>query len=208
MKAVEITGQKYSRLTAIERVKGSLWRFRCDCGTEIERTANSVRSGNTKSCGCLRRETTIAKNASHGMTDHPLYSRWAGMIQRCTNPKHVGYKNYGAKGVKVCERWMSFENFLADMGVPDEGMTLDRKESDGDYEPGNCRWATAAEQSRNTSRNVVIEVDGLALTVRDWEIKLGRGRGSIQRRIDLGWPHQSAVTEPVQPGKAFKRRES
>jgi len=206
MKALEIEGKKFSRLTAIRRVTGKMWLFRCDCGNEIERIGTSVTSGNTKSCGCLRKEATAARNASHGLTTHPLYFRWAGMIQRCVNPNHVGYKNYGAKGVKVCERWMNFESFLSDMGMPKTGESIDRIDSNGDYEPTNCRWASSKEQSRNTKRNVVVEVDGVSLTVRDWEIKLGFGRGAIQRRIDLGWPHKSAVTEPIRPGKHLERR--
>lgn len=142
------------------------------------------------------------------VTKHPLYVLWAGMIARCENPNHVGYKNYGGRGIKVCERWrMSFENFLEDMGERPPGTTLDREDGNKDYEPGNCAWKTTAEQSRNTKRNVYIEVGGVRKTLRDWEIDSGVKRGAYQRRIDLGWDPVAAVTLPLQPGKPLRTRE-
>ena len=138
---------------------------------------------------------------------HPLYTRWSGMRARCNNPKHVAYHNYGGKGVTVCERWNDFGLFVADMGMPPTELhTLDRKKSSGPYEPENCRWATPGEQSRNTCRNNVIRIGCISLTVRDWEIRNGVGRGTYQRRIDLGWDGADAVTQPVQAGKSLSRR--
>lgn len=204
---IPVPGQKFWRLTAVRPTEGVKWIFRCDCGNEVEVVRAQVMRGNNKSCGCQKRDATVARNTTHGNSKHPLYQRWAGMVQRCKNPNHVGYKNYGAKGVKVCERWLKFENFLADMGEPKPGESLDRyPNAKGDYEPGNCRWASAADQSRNTSRNVIVTVGGESKTVRDWEIEKGVNRGAFQRRVDLGWPLERAVTEPIQPGKAFENR--
>lgn len=205
---IPAVGQKFGRLTAVEATTGLKWRFRCDCGVEVERVRATVVGGNTKSCGCLRREVVIAKNTNHGLVGHSLYQRWAGMIQRCTNPNHVGWLNYGGRGIKVCDRWLgSFESFLADMGeCPSGEHSIEREDSDGNYEPGNCKWATSAEQSRNTKRNVVVSVDGKTMTIRDWEIEKGVNRGAFQRRVDLGWSLERAVTEPIQPGKSLERR--
>jgi len=203
---VPVAGQKFWRLTAVRPTEGVKWIFRCDCGAEIERVRAQVMRGNTKSCGCQKRDATVARNTTHGNSKHPLYQRWAGMVQRCNNPNHVGYKNYGARGIKVCDRWLKFENFLADMGMPKEGESIDRIDVDGDYTPENCRWASSAEQARNTGRNVVVTVNGKSMTVRDWEIEKGVSRGAFQRRVDLGWPLEKAVTEPIQPGKAFENR--
>lgn len=213
--AINLSGDKYGRLTVISKaphrlvsgVKRTVWNCVCECGGHIAVTTNSLRRGNTKSCGCQKRDATVARNTTHGNSKHPLYQRWAGMVQRCNNPNHIGYKNYGAKGVKVCESWLKFENFLADMGEPKPGESLDRyPNAGGNYEPGNCRWATAAEQSRNTNRNVIVTVDGKSMTVRDWEIEKGVNRGAFQRRVDLGWPLERVVTEPIQPGKALEDR--
>jgi len=136
-----------------------------------------------------------------------MYQMWAGMIQRCNNPNHVGYANYGGRGISVCERWMgSFEAFLEDMGERPVGSTIDRKQNDGNYEPGNCEWKTRFDQSRNTSRNVLVTIDGVTKTVRDWEIEMKVKRGTFQRRIDLGWDHDLAVTLPVEPGKSLEKR--
>ena len=212
--ALNLTGMKFSRLTVIgpapkRLVCGVLrttWACVCDCGNKIDVTTNSLRRGNTKSCGCQKRDSTVARNTTHGNSKHPLYQRWAGMVQRCRNPNHIGFANYGGRGIKVCERWLNFENFLADMGMPAPGESLDRIDPNADYKPENCRWATAAKQSRNTCRNVIVTVGDKSLTVRDWEIEKGVKRGAFQRRIDLGWPHELAVTEPIMPGKALERR--
>lgn len=207
MKAVEIAGERYNRLVALERVKGGIWRFKCDCGNQVERKAAFVRYGSVKSCGCLIRDRQAERCTTHGLSKHPLYWRWAGMIARCTNPSHTAYANYGGRGIKVCERWRSFENFLADMGNPPTlAHSIDRRDVNGDYTPENCFWATRAKQARNTRRNRFIEHAGQRLTVRDWEHKMGVKRGTFQRRLDSGWNEILAVTLPVQPGKPLRRR--
>lgn len=142
-------------------------------------------------------------------SSHPLYVRWAGMRSRCNYKKNINYHNYGGRGVTVCERWNSFVLFVEDMGMPPSKLhSLDRIDSSGNYEPSNCRWSTTKEQSRNTRRNVYVEIEGKSLTVRDWEIEHKVVKGAYQRRIDLGWPPIEAVTQPIIPGKALFRRSS
>lgn len=152
-------GQRYFRLVAVELVerRGSLyrWRFRCDCGVETIAKAADVRRGRQRSCGCWKDEQTAQRNrdaAKHGMWQSPEYHCWIAMRRRCNDPRAQAYQRYGGRGIAVCERWQSsFENFLADMGVrPSAKHSIDRyPDNDGNYEPGNCRWATPDQQATN-----------------------------------------------------------
>jgi hypothetical protein len=192
----DIAGQKFSRLTAIKKIKPGTWMFRCDCGSEIEKQKVAVTRGNTKSCGCLRKDRVTERNRDGAGTrrkdtrvvSHPLYNLWNGMKARCSNPNHVGYRNYGARGVKVCERWSDFWAFVEDMGERPVGTTLDRVDPSGDYTPDNCRWATRKQQSLNTSRNIRLTHNDVTLTVREWADRLGVDQKLLNRRRALGWP--------------------
>lgn len=154
-KFVDRTGQKFSRLTVVCRAESRIlsgklrtyWRCQCECGEEIEVLAESLVTGNTKSCGC-------AKNwwwsKTHALSKSKTYSAWAAAKSRCLNSDHPSYRHYGGRGIQMCKRWRdSFEAFLSDMGCAPGGLELDRIDNDGDYEPGNCRWTTRSEQLRN-----------------------------------------------------------
>ena len=125
----------------------------CSCGKRVIAYKSQLVNGRHKSCGCLKRERIIEQSTTHGLHNHELYNTWKNMWQRCTNPNNPKYPRWGGRGITVCERWLKFENFFADMGERPEGMTLDRyPDGAGNYEPGNCRWATKAEQTANRKR--------------------------------------------------------
>jgi hypothetical protein len=210
-------GQRFGRLTLIERA-GSVstgaqaWRVRCDCGTEKVVSLAACRTGNTRSCGCLRRENgtkyLIAANVTHGACvggKSREYKTWLGIISRCYNPKCDSFANYGGRGIRVCVRWLhSFENFLADMGPkPGPHHSVERADCDGDYSPENCRWATPLEQSRNTRRNRRLTINGETLCLAEWAERVGLNRNTLQKRLASGWPAEAAVMAP----RGAKRRD-
>lgn len=143
-------------------------------------------------------------NTTHGMTKTITYSSWRSMRSRCNNPKDASYARYGGAGVYVCERWSSFECFLEDMGErPSLEHSLDRIDNSKGYEPNNCRWASILQQHNNRGDNRVLEFNGESLTLAEWARKLGVNRLTIVGRLNLGWPVERALTEPLH---AEKRR--
>lgn len=172
------------------------WVCRCECGGSADVSKYALKSGASVSCGCVRRErhTTHGQSARGHRTG--TYSAWHGMLSRCTNPNHIAYRLYGARGVSVCARWRKFAAFYEDMGARPRGCTLDRIDNARGYEPGNCRWATAAEQARNTRRNNWLTLNGERLTLTDWCNRYGVNTGTVRARLRFGWSHEEALTTP------------
>ena len=174
-------GTRFGRLVVLKRSSGKEHRLlcECDCGSKKTIVAASLRHGQTRSCGCLQKERAIESRRIHGHCGSVrkasrTYTTWRGMMQRCTNPTHNRWERYGGRGITVCERWLKFENFLADMGERPPGKTIDRyPDTNGNYEPGNCRWATAGEQSNNRRSNRTITVGGVTRTMAQWARALG-----------------------------------
>ncbi len=158
MNKSSLQGLKFGRLLVVSEHGRSndnkvVWNCLCDCGKTANVRSTHLKGGRVKSCGCLRNDTSRAINITHGKSKTPEYEIWCGMIKRCRNKKSTGYPHYGGRGIVVCGRWDTFENFLADMGTrPDPTYSIERLDNNGNYEPYNCKWATPAEQSRNTRK--------------------------------------------------------
>jgi len=196
----DITGIRFGMLTAIRpayRLKGKLmWEFSCDCGTIKIANGTYVRTGQTKSCGCL----AAPGKAVFGVPVKTLREHriWHGMISRCENPNLKEYKYYGAKGISVCESWRkTFLNFFSDMGKCPNGLTLDRIDSKGNYEPGNCRWASHGTQARNTSGNIMVSINGESKCVCEWLEHFGLKKATYLGRLKSGWTREMALKTPV-----------
>lgn len=194
---VDLSGRQFGRLTVESLVPRSEWRNGCacwecvcKCGTRRIVRSNSLINGNTTSCGCYHREQLSQRATTHGGLKIPGYFSWAKAKRRCTTPTNPDYPNYGGRGIKMCDRWLNdFAAFLADMGPrPSSAHTLDRIDVNRDYEPGNCRWAVSAVQSRNTRRNVRVIYDGKLMCLTDAATLAGLCVGTVEWRRRSGWP--------------------
>lgn len=209
-KKIDITGNKFNRWTVICREDSnvhsqSMWKCLCDCGNIKTVAGFNLKNGASKSCGCLNMESRHSrakyKHIPEG-TSSPEYLSWQGMIKRCNNKNDKFYKDYGGRGIKVCDEWLhDFEIFFRDMGPkPSRKYSIDRINNDGDYGPTNCRWVTTREQSRNTRRNVIIEIDGIILCLADWIERLHIMGNNIHEKIGArlrrGWSPLEALSTP------------
>jgi len=170
-----LTGKRFGRLTVLLRARNDKqgkpqWYCWCSCGNTTIKRSTVLRNGTATSCGCFAREETIRRASTHGMTKTVEWAHWKGIRCRCANPNT---KHYHQRGIRVCDRWNSFENFLADMGQCPTGYTIDRIDNSKGYEPGNCRWATVTEQNRNKTSNVWITHNGETMLAVDWSRRLG-----------------------------------
>lgn len=194
----DLQGLAFGRLTPVEITgrdkSGQRWLCKCECGVEkvIQRCA--LVSGAAKSCGCYNLEKTAERgraNRKHGAVGTSTYKIWAGMHKRCNDLKD---SRYGGRGIKVCERWSEFENFLADMGKRPEGMSIERDKVDGNYEPGNCRWATDVEQANNRRSTRYIEFNGKRQSMTMWAREIGINPLTLRARLEMGWTAERALT--------------
>ncbi len=208
-KFADLDGRRFGRLTVIgfagkERYVPKWW-CRCDCGNTAKPAAYSLLKGETQSCGCLQRERSAAAATRHGLRSHPLYKTWKDMRARCLSPSNASFPSYGGRGISVCDRWRfgeggkgGFECFVEDMGPRPPGHTLDRyPDNDGNYEPGNCRWASAREQARNRRTSRAVIINGSRMTLAEACERLGRNYEAVHRRIVRhGWEAERALGVP------------
>lgn len=209
---IDLAGQKFARLAVVrvhgKAARGSItWECQCDCGKAVVVIGSHLRSGNTKSCGCLNVEGIIARSTTHGHSRKGRitseFHTWASMIKRCSNPAADDYQRYGGRGISVCERWAnSFETFLSDMGPKlSPKHSIDRINNNGNYEPGNCRWLTEKDQQRNRRDNRQVEFNGRTQCISAWAEELGVVESRIRYRLNRGWTAARALTEPVRHGR-------
>lgn len=189
MQQTLMEGKTFNRLTVVEQhgfyKSKKVWHCKCDCGTSIFVTTGSLTSGNTKSCGCLKRELLT----KHGMYKTRTYRIWQAMLNRCRQKQFSHY--YG--DISVCENWKVFEQFFADMGECPEKMSIDRINPSGNYEPNNCRWANKKTQARNTKRRVEYQHNGIKMSLIEWSEYLGIKHETIRGRIRRGWSFEDAI---------------
>lgn len=193
-KFIDLTGQQFGRLLVIRRVgqKGekTMWLCLCDCGNEAIVSSGNLRS-ETTSCGCYQKEQARKAKTKHGMSHSALSYIWVSIKQRCFNKKNKGYKNYGGRGIKICKEWInSFQAFYDYVSqLPhcgEKGYSLDRINNDGNYEPGNVRWATRSEQNRNRRRVRTFKNNGQTHTLQEWSELTGIPFGTIEYRYRQG----------------------
>lgn len=198
MALIDLTGKTYGYLTVknFSRVavspcgsKNAMFMCECKCGNNIEVLAQSLKSGNTKSCGCHK----IKVHTKHGMVNTGTYKSWSCMKSRCFHKSTPLYKNYGGRGITVCDRWLDFNNFLLDMGERPKGKSLDRIDVNKNYEPSNCRWATVIEQANNTTRNHNITFNGVCKTLTQWANELQISTAALTKRLNK-WSLEKALT--------------
>lgn len=211
-KGASVIGERFGRLVVISRAadyvradgrRDQKFLCHCDCGQRLITHRQTLLSGATRSCGCLQKELAAKRAVTHGATVGGIHTRayriWRGMLQRCRDKRQPNYKKYGALGVRVCSRWENFENFITDMGeCPSEKHSIDRHPNySGDYEPGNCRWATGSEQANNKRNNRFIEFKGSSYTARQLSLATGVNYALLRERIwMLGWSAEAAVNTP------------
>ena len=203
----DLTGEKIGRLTVIKRVENNKannaqWLCQCECGKEIITTTANLKRRHSKSCGCLRKEHTSGINNNfykHGMYNTKLYQTWHNMKQRCFNKNSSHYKNYGGRGIKVCDEWLEFMNFYnwAMSNEYSEGLTIDRIDVNGNYEPDNCRWVDNKTQCNNKRNNHLITYNGKTHTMMEWSRLLNIKYDVLRFRLKRGWDIEKALTERI-----------
>lgn len=196
--ATLMPGAVFGRLTVLSATSKRnshgdiIYLCSCACGNEKLTTSYLLKSGHVRSCGCLRKDKPNA--FKHGMSESREFKIWADMHKRCTNPKHKSFSHYGARGIHVCKRWDSFENFFEDMGRSPVGWTIDRIDPNGNYEPANCRWASRTTQARNRRSNHLITYKDETHCLSEWAEKIGISREALKQRLKRGWPLNKALT--------------
>lgn len=209
-KFIDRTGQRFGRWLVLERSPRKApdwpkrrivwWKCRCDCGHIAEVISGHLANGTTTSCGCYRKENPSSLRHGHARKGRVTkeWTSWSNMKRRCYDPRNEDFHTYGGRGITVCDRWRySFANFLKDMGERPGGLTLNRKDNDGNYEPGNCEWATEETQANNKTSNTFFEIDGQRKTMAQWCRIAYKRPDIVWHRLKLGWNFPEALFTPV-----------
>jgi len=202
MHFIDLTGKRFGRLVVISRTESprkteTRWECQCDCGKIISTDGSRLKRGITKSCGCLANELTSLRSKKHGMFGTRLYRIWFNMKQRCANAKHVAYKNYGGRGIKVCDEWQDFEPFYkwAIANGYNDNLTIDRIDNNKGYSPDNCKWVSDKEQGQNKRNNRLICINGETHTIAEWFRLSGIKESTLRWRIKEGVPVEKLLKQ-------------
>lgn len=204
-------GEKFGKLTVEQQIgkRGVyfLWLCKCDCGNYKEVATNLLTSKHTQSCGCLYKQRSNAHKTSHALSKTSLYKCWTAMKQRCCNAQNRYYKNYGERGIEVCDEWLKFENFAswAFSNGYDPKLTLDRIDNDGDYCPENCRWVDRMIQANNRRPCRILEINGESKTIPEWCRTYGVDYDLVNKRICAGWNWTKALLTPKRDPHAKRK---
>lgn len=211
--AFDLTGQVFGYLSVLRRAPSAkrmnggaqtMWVCRCECGKEIIAKGQKLRAGVKKSCSLDGHVFRIKTDAA---SLRPEYRSWEGMWRRCTDENANKYAIYGGRGILVCDRWKDFKLFINDLGCrPTLAHTIDRIDTNGNYEPGNCRWATRKEQARNMRHNVYVQHEGERILLVELVENLGLNRAAIFGRMRMGWPLAKALVLPIRPRKKNRKK--
>lgn len=212
MRYRDLKGERFGRLTCL-KVAGKddvsrcmLWLCECECGNQATVKSSSLRNGNTQSCGCFQREVAVRdgkRRIKHGLTrdggQHQVYKCWYHMKNRCLNPNDKSYYRYGGRGIRICDEWLDFEAFYswATNNGFQPGLSIERMDYNGDYEPANCCWASAKVQNNNKSSNIRISFKGENRTLSEWSETLGMSYSALHQRLNSGWSVDQAFTTPI-----------
>lgn len=198
---IDLANKRFGKLTALKYVGNSKWLCKCDCGNETRVNAYKLTSGHTKSCGCLKHN---GYHYTHKLGKPKTYSHWVNMKTRCLSRNNAKYKDYGARGITICDEWLDFKNFhewAINNGFKDD-LTLDRIDVNGNYEPSNCRWITMFEQASNKRNTRWVTFNGITDTIKGWSKRLNMPHGTLWNRIiKNNWNVEKALTTPVQKKK-------
>lgn len=202
MKKLDLSEQTFGSLTVIKRADGigrSAWLCRCVCGKEVRCTTGNLRQKRGTACRCKMRLGASRRMTTHGLARTSEYKTWTGIKTRCTNAKAKSFKAYGGRGITIADVWLSFETFISDMGpMPAPGYTIERVDNERGYGPGNCRWATSAEQALNKRTTRFLTLNDVRLPMAEWARKTGIPEATIERRINArGWSEEKALSTPV-----------
>ena len=213
-KFIDLTGQRFGKLTVIKRAENKVelngqirtqFLCKCDCGKEMIVLSNSLKSGLTKSCGCLK-----GAPIKHNLIGTKIYKVYHGMKSRCYNPNTYNYKYYGGRGIKICDEWltsfMNFYNWSMTNGYQ-ESLTIDRIDTDKDYEPSNCKWTTVKQQCNNRRNNRLLTFNGETHTIAEWAEMLDMNFSTLRDRlVKCNWSVEDALTKKVIEGKGYVKK--
>lgn len=205
-KGIDLTGREFGKLTVIKQdgrnVQGRvMWLCQCSCGKQCHASTGDLCSGDTQSCGCLK-----DGHPKHGMVYTSTYEIWCGMKKRCTDSKSKSWKNYGGRGITICEKWKTFEGFFDDMGERPDGLSIDRIDNNKGYYKENCRWTNLLTQANNRRSNHPLTYLGKTQSLHQWAKEFNLSYSTLCARItNYKWPIEKSLTEPLHPGRHFQK---